>query len=305
MCARERVCVCVCVLPTLSMHTSMVASLAPPRPTVPPPQAPRATPKAAAAAAAKAAAAMPPPPFHTRRAVLLASAALAGLCATPASPATAGGLSHYVKKRGRVDPLSSFVPPVLDARAQLARLGDEFGACVGGGRSHHTRKAFACHPSSPLSFSHPTHHPKTTGDPVEARLLLRSGAFEGLRDNVRAVGEYAVAAVTAAGASPASTTTARLAPDFFAAVQALDFVFFKAARDGVPVPAGAAQARLDAAVTALDALLATVPADVLAGARAVVEATASVGGGKGAQGGAAAAAAAAALAQVLPEAVGG
>lgn len=154
------------------------------------------------------------------------------------------------------------------------------------------------------SFCH-SHLPPRTGDPGEARLLLRSGAFEGLRDNVRAVGEYAVtaAATAAAGAAPApATPPVRLAPDFFAAVQALDFVFFKAARDGVPVPAGDAQAKLDAAVSALDALLATVPADVLAGARAVVEAS---GGGSGGGGGGGKGAAAAALAQVLPEAVGG
>lgn len=146
---------------------------------------------------------------------------------------------------------------------------------------------------SPPPHTH-THHTHA-GDPAEARRLLRSGAFEGLRDNVRAVGEYAAAA-----AAPAPTLAS--ATDFFAAVQALDFVFFKAARDGVAIPVGEAQARLDAAVAALDALLATVDSDVLRAAAEVV-------GGVGAPPPAAAAAAAAVpatspLSQILPQAGG-
>lgn len=79
--------------------------------------------------------ALPTPPVLTRRAVLSATAALSalGATATPAGPAAARGFSNYVKKRGRADPLSSFVPPVLDARAQLVRLGDDFGE-FGSGR---------------------------------------------------------------------------------------------------------------------------------------------------------------------------
>lgn len=67
-----------------------------------------------------------------------------------------GGLDRYVKKR-RLDPLASYIPAILVAQAQLldvTEAADQFGLEAG-------------------------------------RALLREGAFVGLRDNVRAVGEYA------------------------------------------------------------------------------------------------------------------
>ena len=53
-------------------------------------------------------------------------------------------------------------------------------------------------------------------DPAAARTLLREGAFEGLRDNVKALGEYAVANGTAKDAST-------LAGTFFLALEAYDY----------------------------------------------------------------------------------
>ncbi len=53
-------------------------------------------------------------------------------------------------------------------------------------------------------------------DPAAGRTLLREGAFEGLRDNVKALGEYAVANGTAKDAST-------LAGAFFMALEAYDY----------------------------------------------------------------------------------
>lgn len=66
------------------------------------------------------------------------------------------GLSRYIKRKN-LDPLETYVPLVLEARGQL----DASGALL-------------------------------AKDKDAARSLLRSGAFSGLRDNIRALGEYAV-----------------------------------------------------------------------------------------------------------------
>jgi hypothetical protein len=201
----------------------------------------------------------------TRRAAHAALAAVLAALACPFSPAAARGLGKYVRKR-KLDPLASYVPPVLDARAQLARL--------------------------PGSFD----------DPKEARRLLRSGAFEGLRDNVRAIGEYAAAAASADGAgqpqAPRPPPPQRLAADFFTALESLDLVLYWAVRDGAPTPTADANEKLSATLAAMDRLLATVPGDVLEAAQHV----AGVGDGRsgGGAGPSAAAGAAAALSQILP-----
>lgn len=59
-------------------------------------------------------------------------------------------------------------------------------------------------------------------DADAARSLLRSGPFSGLRDNVRAVGQYAG---KAEGRSPEEGD--RLAAVFFTALQNFDFVLFQ------------------------------------------------------------------------------
>lgn len=131
--------------------------------------------------------------------------------------------------------------------------------------------------TTPPTYTHAHNPTLAVDDPVEARILLRSGAFEGLRDNVRAVGQYAEQAGVPGAAA--------LVPDFFKAVQALDFELFSAIRAQAPVGPDTDARRVDA-VAALDRLLDTVPDDVLATARKVVDVAA---GGRVVEGGAAAA----------------
>jgi hypothetical protein len=68
-------------------------------------------------------------------------------------------MNRYVKRK-RLDPLASYVPALLLAREQLEASGAAFRA----------------------------------RDAAAARSLLRSGAFGGVRESVRAVGEYATEA---------------------------------------------------------------------------------------------------------------
>ena len=81
--------------------------------------------------------------------------------------------------------------------------------------------------------------------PKDARDLLRSGAFAGLRDSVRSLGLYA----TERGAG--KEAGAKLVNDFFAELEGLDFELFQAARAGEPA-GDAAKKRLEDAIAALD-----------------------------------------------------
>ncbi|EIE25208.1 hypothetical protein COCSUDRAFT_61447 [Coccomyxa subellipsoidea C-169] len=103
-------------------------------------------------------------------------------------------------------------------------------------------------------------------DPVEARVALRSGAFEGLRDNVRALGEYA-----ASNKSASEQEAKELVDRAFGALQDYDFELFQAIRNKEKVKESAG-AKLQGAVNALDGLLATVPADDLSKAKEILEA---------------------------------
>ena len=175
------------------------------------------------------------------------AAASAPAAAVPTLSSGKRGIAAYVRKR-KLDPLSSYVPAVLAAREQLAGLEG-------------------------LAAS----------DPVEARIELRSGAFEGLRDNVRAVGEYAGSSGgsssgsssggSSSGSSSASENNA--VKSFFESVQKLDYELFAAAREKRD-PSSAVVESLRAGVAALDALLATVPAADLAEARRLVATAAKV-----------------------------
>ncbi len=77
-----------------------------------------------------------------------------------------------------------------------------------------------------------------TGDsPVTARDLLRSGPFSGLRDNIRAIGEYAAAAATGAAggsgsssSSSSSTDAGALVLGFFKELEGLDRLLYEAVR---------------------------------------------------------------------------
>ena len=121
---------------------------------------------------------------------------------------------------------------------------------------------------------------------------------------MRAVGEYAAANGAVASASEASALVAA----FFRKLEDLDLLLYRAVKDGSGDAGGAgaaldaaeAEARLGAAADALAALLATVPADVLERARAVLG---KAGDAPAAAAGAAAAAAAAsAAAAAAPDA---
>ena len=171
------------------------------------------------------------------------AAASSAPAAAPTLSSGKRGIAAYVRKR-KLDPLSSYVPAVLAAREQLAGLEG-----------------------------------LVASDPVEARIELRSGAFEGLRDNVRAVGEYAANAAESSGngngSSNSSSSENNAVKSFFESVQKLDYELFAAAREKRD-PSSAAVEALRAGVAALDALLATVPAADLDEARRLVATAAEV-----------------------------
>lgn len=169
------------------------------------------------------------------------AAAPAAAAAPTLSSAGKRGLAAYVRKR-KLDPLSSYVPAVLAAREQLAGLEG-----------------------------------LVASDPVEARIELRSGAFEGLRDNVRAVGEYAAESGSSSSSNSGSrnSSSSESVKSFFESVQKLDYELFAAAREKRD-PSSATAEALRAGVAALDALLATVPAADLEEARRLVATAAKI-----------------------------
>jgi hypothetical protein len=93
-------------------------------------------------------------------------------------------MDRYVKTR-RLDPLESYVPSILLAQSQLRDIPDAV---------------------------------REAGVDV-ARVILRSGSFDGLRDNIRAVGEYASVRI---GKSTAQTRVKAV----FAAIEAIDSLLF-------------------------------------------------------------------------------
>jgi hypothetical protein len=114
-------------------------------------------------------------------------------------------------------------------------------------------------------------------DPGLARDLLRAGAFSALRESIRALGEYAVLNGAEKDGSP-------LANNFFVDLQEYDRVLSLEARRVAESSDSAdtestrknddATGKLTAALKSMDALLATVPEDVMQGARALLDAAA-------------------------------
>ncbi|CAG9467491.1 unnamed protein product [Pedinophyceae sp. YPF-701] len=97
-------------------------------------------------------------------------------------------------------------------------------------------------------------------DPKSARSLLREGAMKGFRENARAVGQY-----SKENGGPEK------AEAIFKQLEALDLTLASALRDEKSVlDEQAARRQLDAAITAVDALLAAAPPDAVAQARRVV-----------------------------------
>lgn len=149
---------------------------------------------------------------------------------SPAASPLTKGLSKYIKQK-QLDPLETYVPVVLQARSQLVDAGQVMLSDVTG-----------------------------------ARQLLRTGAFSGLRDNVRALGEYAVK-------NGRSSTARELVTGFFTALESYDFVLNSSIRTKVDLPVEEAEAKLQAAVVALDNLINSVPEDVIEKSREILSVT--------------------------------
>jgi hypothetical protein len=194
---------------------------------------------------------------NSRRELLLtiATSTLA-ILASPVSPANAAenaavksSLGRYVKRK-KLDRIDSYVAPLLTAREQLIRMGRVMVA-----------------------------------SPKDARQLLRSGSFSGLRASVRAIGDYQAERGAGKEAGNAVVTA------FFSALEKLDYELLAAERateDAVPDKEIARQ-KLDATIAALDKLIESVPQDALARAKEIVGSLGSdsdVEGDKGGSGGA-------------------
>ncbi|KAL4517026.1 hypothetical protein Ndes2437B_g06647 [Nannochloris sp. 'desiccata'] len=136
--------------------------------------------------------------------------------------AVTSSLGRYVKRK-KLDRIDSYVAPLLTAREQLIRIGRVMGA-----------------------------------SPKDARQLLRSGSFSGLRASVRAIGDYQ-------------------------AERGADYELLSAERateDTKPDKAVARQ-KLDATIAALDKLLESVPQDALNRANDMVNSLGSESEGSG------------------------
>lgn len=101
------------------------------------------------------------------------------------------GLNRYIKKKS-LDPLDTYVPPVLQARQQLQKSGEIMGACdtctcTAGSIPHPRRKQcpFVDFYDKHLDTSDFVTLMCAGKDAGSARSLLREGAFDGLRDNIR------------------------------------------------------------------------------------------------------------------------
>lgn len=160
--------------------------------------------------------------------------------AWPSSVLAERGLSRYIRKK-QLDPLVTYVPLVLEARNQLA-----------------------------ASWALVTQE----DDPKAARELLRTGALGSVRDNVRALGEYAVknGAVSSAG---------ELVTSFFMSLEEYDQKLLAVVKQAAALNTEETRLSLDQAVSALDTLIATVPSADLDKARAIL-ATSNQKGGAGA-----------------------
>lgn len=134
-------------------------------------------------------------------------------------------------------------------------------------------------------------------DPSAARQQLRSGPFRGLRDNIRALGQYAALPAADGGAGISEGDASQLVQAFFRALEDFDLLLYNAVREfkqqeqkaakdsskdedeesaaaavdpAVGLDKQAAAGKLHLTVQQLDKLIATVPADVLAKSQEVL-----------------------------------
>lgn len=127
--------------------------------------------------------------------------------------------------------------------------------------------------------------------PSEARQRMRSGSFSGLRDNIRALGQYASTPTDQGGPGLSEKDASALVSKFFQALEDFDLVLYNAVREAKAAekkagndadklaqldPAAAldkkvASEKLQVAVEELDKLVATVSEDVLSRSREVLQ----------------------------------
>lgn len=150
--------------------------------------------------------------------LLAAALTMQSLPSLAAEEASTGarGLPRYIKKK-KLDPIDTYIPTVLQARKQLVKAG--------------------------------TIMKQNASD---ARTLLRKGSFSGLRDTVKALGEFA----TEAGMP--QDKAGQLVNNFLASLQTFDNTLISSLRNKTPVP-DTADKEVEKAVQDLDRLLATAP----------------------------------------------
>lgn len=149
------------------------------------------------------------------------------------NPAVTRGLGNYVKKK-KLDKIDTYLPPLFLARDQLIRV----------------ERVMLLSPS-------------------EARKLLRSGAFSGLRENIRSVGEYV------SREQENEALGKKLVANFFSELQAVDFALLSATRsqgEGSGLDIDATRSHLHATVKALDALIEQVPVDIVEKSKSIAAA---------------------------------
>ncbi|KAG6547478.1 hypothetical protein Mapa_010926 [Marchantia paleacea] len=135
-------------------------------------------------------------------------------------------------KRKKLDPLETYVPTILLAQSQFQEVD---------GRLEGEASKLA-----------------------DARSLLRNGPAASLRTDIRAVAQYAAESGNDGGASAA-------VDQCLSALEDLDGLLFQASRSQ-EAPIEKMRQRLSTAVTAIDRLLATVPAAILEKGKAVAKA---------------------------------
>lgn len=248
----------------------------------------------------------------------------------------AQGLDRYVKKK-KLDPLDTYVPLVLEARDVLAELDTVMGepcntihasalvcnTCAQHAQQVQPSTAVCCRhvtldcctcdmamlaASQEVALAHRCQasrhcHPArcclpAVKEPSAARQLLRSGPFRGMRDNIRALGQYAALPAAEGGAGLSESDAGQLVSGFFQALEGYDLLLYNAVREykqqeqkaaknsssdedaeasaaaavdpAVGLDKAAAAEKLQLTVQKLDQLIATVPADVLAKSQQVL-----------------------------------
>ncbi|KAL2653850.1 hypothetical protein R1flu_021978 [Riccia fluitans] len=135
-------------------------------------------------------------------------------------------------KRKKLDPLETYVPTILLAQSQFQEVDGQLD--------------------------------KEASKLADARSLLRNGPAASLRTDIRAVAQYAAESGNEGGASTA-------VDQCLSALEDLDGLLLQASRSN-SAPVEKMRQRLSTAVTALDRLLATVPAAILEKGKAVAKA---------------------------------